>query len=42
MNVLFLSDRESLDPLDLLVHLDLRDQEESPVPMVLLAPLALL
>lgn len=31
--------RERLDPLELLAHLELREQEESPVPMELLAPL---
>ena len=28
-----------MDLLELLAHLELRDLEESPVPMVLLAPL---
>lgn len=32
-------DREMLDPLDLMAQVDLRVQEESLVPMVLLAPL---
>lgn len=32
-------DRERLEVLDLLAQLDLRDLEESPVPMVLAAPL---
>lgn len=36
---IFVFDREKLDLLDLAAQLDLRELEESPVPMVLLAPL---
>lgn len=32
-------ERETLDPLDLVAQVELRVQEESLVPMVLLAPL---
>lgn len=32
-------DRERLDPLELMAQVELRVQEESLVPMVLLAPL---
>ena len=32
-------DREKLEVLELMAHLELRDLEESPVPMVLVAPL---
>lgn len=35
---IFVFHREKLDLLDLAAQLDLRELEESPVPMVLLAP----
>lgn len=36
---IFVFDRERLDPLELLAPLELRELEESLVPMALLAPL---
>ncbi len=36
---IFVFDRERLDLLELMAQLELRELEESPVPMVLLAPL---
>lgn len=35
---IFVFDREKLDLVDLAAQVDLRELEESPVPMVLLAP----